>query len=201
MKLGVVSDIHCNIDGLRAGLDVMGAVDHLICLGDSIFEYRFSNEVTALLREREASVILGNHEEVFFGPLCERARSAAAIDRSLMAWLAERPSEIELSLAGKKIRLVHSTPWSPRGRYVTPGDPWLKKFGEVDADYVLYGHTHMQLAERVGKVMVVNPGSAGEGRDLRNDRLLSCAVIDLVADGVEFFNYPDPQFSSRAVAG
>jgi len=195
MRLGVVSDIHCNVEGLRAGLEIMGPVDRLICLGDSIFEYRFSNDVSGLLRELDALVIQGNHEETFFGPLCERARSAAFIDHSLMTWLAERPQEMELNLAGKKVRLVHSTPWSPRGRYVTPGDPWLKKFGEVEADYVLYGHTHMQVAERVGKVMVVNPGSAGEGRDLRNDRNLSCAVIDLAADGVEFFNYPDPQFA------
>ena len=41
-------------------------IDELICLGDSIYEYRFSNEVVRLLREREALVILGNHEEGFF---------------------------------------------------------------------------------------------------------------------------------------
>ena len=50
MKLGIVSDLHCNIDGLKHALDIMGSVDELLCLGDSIYEYRFSNEVVALLR-------------------------------------------------------------------------------------------------------------------------------------------------------
>ncbi len=68
MKLGIISDLHCNIDGLKQALDIMGSVDELLCLGDSIYEYRFSNEVVALLREREAHVNQGNHEEVFMGP-------------------------------------------------------------------------------------------------------------------------------------
>ena len=52
MKLGIVSDIHCNACGLMQALQAMGEVDELICLGDSIYEYRFSNEVVHLLRER-----------------------------------------------------------------------------------------------------------------------------------------------------
>src|ERR1700736_5478890 len=40
VKLGIVSDIHCNAAGLRAALALMGDVDELICLGDSIWEYR-----------------------------------------------------------------------------------------------------------------------------------------------------------------
>ncbi|MBT7941892.1 MAG: hypothetical protein HN719_00895, partial [Alphaproteobacteria bacterium] len=60
MKLGIVSDLHCNIDGLFQALEIMGQVDELLCLGDSIYEYRFSNEVVALLKERGAHVIQGN---------------------------------------------------------------------------------------------------------------------------------------------
>src|SRR5262249_1125853 len=66
LKFGIVSDIHCNAAGLGRALELMGDVDELICLGDSIWEYRFSNEVAALLKDRGAHTILGNHEEVFF---------------------------------------------------------------------------------------------------------------------------------------
>ena len=68
MKLGIVSDLHCNIDGLDRALEAMGAIDALLCLGDSISEYSFSNEVIGRLRELHALTILGNHEEVFLGP-------------------------------------------------------------------------------------------------------------------------------------
>ena len=64
--------------------------------------------------------------------------------------------------------MVHSTPWEPRGSYVLPHSAALERFGEADADIVLYGHTHRQVVRRIGRVLVVNPGSAGEARDPRN---------------------------------
>ena len=82
MRLGIVSDIHSNAPGLQRALELLGDVDELLCLGDSIFEYRFSNEVVALLRQRGAHVIQGNHEEVFFSPAgSPRARTRRAWTR------------------------------------------------------------------------------------------------------------------------
>ena len=75
MKLGIVSDLHCNIDGLDRALEIMGAIDALVCLGDSIYEYSFSNAVIGRLRALDALTILGNHEEVFLGAAGVRARS------------------------------------------------------------------------------------------------------------------------------
>lgn len=197
MKLGIVSDIHCNIAGLTEALRRMGDVDRLICLGDSIWEYRFSNEVVGLLRDRGADVIVGNHEEGFFGPHGARARGREGTDPGLMAWLAERPHRVELELGGKKLLLVHSTPWEPRGAYVHPHSGLLERFGEAEADIVLYGHTHEQLVRRVGRVLVVNPGSAGDARDSRNGRLLSCAVLDVASEEATLIDFPDPQSTPR----
>jgi putative phosphoesterase len=193
VKLGIVSDIHCNAAGLRQALALMGDVDELICLGDSIYEYRFSNEVVRLLRERQAQVILGNHEEYFFGPLGERARTRDNVDQGLAEWLAQQPHRAELTAHGRRVLLVHSTPWEPRGAYVHPQSALLARFGEAEADIVLYGHTHQQLERRVGNVLVVNPGSAGEARDHRNGRQLSCAVLDVASEEVRLIDYPDPR--------
>ena len=54
---------------------------------------------------------------------------------------------------------------------------------------MLYGHTHMQVAERVGGVLVVNPGSAGDARDHANGRRLSFAVLDTEAETVAFTDF------------
>jgi putative phosphoesterase len=193
VRFGIVSDIHCNAPGLRRALALMGDIDELICLGDSIWEYRFSNEVAQILKEREAHTILGNHEEIFFGPLGERARARDGIDRDLLDWLETRPHRIELDCAGKRLLLVHSTPWEPRGDYILPESAQLDRFGEAEADFVLYGHTHRQVVKRVGKVLVVNPGSAGDARDHHNGRLLSCAVLDTASDEVAIIDFPDPR--------
>ena len=190
MKLGIVSDLHCNIDGLDRALAMMGAIDALLCLGDSIYEYSFSNAVIGRLRERDAFTILGNHEEVFLGPAGVRARSGAEIDQPLLEWLARQPHRRDLRFDGKRILMVHSTPWEPRGSYVIPTSSELDRFGEADADIVLYGHTHRQVVRRIGRVLVVNPGSAGEARDPSNGGQLSCAVLDTVTEEVVVRDFP-----------
>jgi len=177
----------------------MGDVDELICLGDSIWEYRFSNEIVRLLKEHGAHTILGNHEEGFFGPQGARARQPEWIDRSLLGWLSERPHRLELQLGGKRLLAVHSTPWEPRGSYVYPHDSLLARFGEANADFVLYGHTHHQLVRRFGGVLVINPGSAGDARDTANRRQLSCAVLDTASEEVVVTDFPDRPQENREI--
>lgn len=189
MKIGIVSDIHGNLPGLLKAVELMGAVDELVCLGDTIFDYRFSNEVVGWLRENQVPTVLGNHEWVFLGPQGERARGAAGVDQELVGWLAGQPHRLELTRADKKLLLVHSTPWQPYGEYVLPGSRALQRFGEADADVVMYGHTHQQTAEWAGDTLIINPGSAGDARDHRNGRQLSCAVLDLAQGEVRIIDY------------
>jgi putative phosphoesterase len=193
VRVGIVSDIHCNAAGLAQALALMGDVGALVCLGDSIYEYRFSNEVVHLLQARGAAVIVGNHEEHFFGPQGARARARDGIEPALAEWLAAQPLRRALRVGGKRLLLVHSTPWEPRGDYIHPASPLLARFAEAEADFVLYGHTHQQLVRRVGRVLVINPGSAGDARDHRNGWQLSCAVLDTASEEVELIDFPDPQ--------
>ncbi len=106
MKVGIVSDIHCNVQGLDLALEAMGDIDELLCLGDSIFEYQFSNPVITRLRQRRAHIIQGNHEEVFLSPAGQRARQRAGIDPALLTFLAEQPSRRYLDIAGEPRHLV-----------------------------------------------------------------------------------------------
>jgi putative phosphoesterase len=197
LKVGIVSDLHCNLEGLDLALEAMGDIEELLCLGDSIFEYRFSNEVIARLKERGAHIIQGNHEEGFMGASGVRAREREGIDPELLAFLGEQPHRRYLELAGKRLLLIHSTPWEPRGEYVHPHSSKLDRFAEADADIVMYGHTHCQVVKRVGGVLVINPGSAGDARDSRNDRQLSCAVLDVVSEEVRVIDYRDPRYDRR----
>ena len=191
MKIGIVSDVHCNHAGLVRALRILSDADELICLGDSIYEYRFSNEVAGLLKDRGVHTILGNHEQGFLGAHGSRARQSDWIDHSLLQWLAEQPTRLELDLGGKKLLAVHSTPWEPQGAYVYPYSSSLERFGEVEADFVLYGHTHQQLVRRVDRVLVIKPGSAGEARDAGNGRQLSCAMLDTATEEVVVTDFPE----------
>ncbi len=193
MRIGIVSDVHCNHEALRIALDRMGDVDELLCAGDSVYQFRFSNEVMQILRERGARYILGNHEDVLLGKWGDRARSAGWVRADDLAYMAEQPSRLTTTLpGGKSLVMVHGSPWEPHNEYIYPNSAPLARFAEIDTDYAILGHTHYQMAERVGRTLVINPGSAGEARDARNHFRLSYAILDTDTDEVLFDDFPDP---------
>jgi len=192
MRIGIVADVHCNHEGLRIALARMGEVDELLVAGDAVYQFRFSNEVMELLRERGARYILGNHEEALLGKWGERARSASWVREDALAYMASRPHSLDTMVDGKRLVMVHGSPFEPHNEYIYPNSPSLSKLAGIDADYVVLGHTHYQMAERVGRALVINPGSAGEPRDARNGFMLSYAVLDTTSGEVTFDNYADP---------
>jgi putative phosphoesterase len=192
VRLGIVSDIHCNHEALLIALERMGPVDELLCAGDAVYQFRFSNEVIRILRERDARYVLGNHEEVLLGHWGERARSAEWVSRRELDYMAGLPSRIETAVDGKSLVMVHGSPFEPHNEYIYPNSPSLSRLAAIDADYVILGHTHYQMAERVGRALVINPGSAGEARDARNAFRLTYAVLDTATDEVIFDDFADP---------
>jgi putative phosphoesterase len=192
VRLGIVSDIHCNIEGLRTGLGMMGVIDELFCAGDSVFQFRWSNEVVELLRDIGAKVILGNHEETILGRDGERALANPKVRPELVDWLREQPYRIETVVDGKRVMMTHSSPWEPWRDYHYPHEAIWSRAANLDCDTLIVGHTHFKMAQRFGNVLVINPGSAGDPRDHRNDFQLSCAVWDTTSDEVIFYDYRDP---------
>jgi len=190
--MGIVSDIHCNIQGLEMALECMGRVDRLWCAGDAVYQFRWSNEVVSKLRELGAKVVLGNHEETILGPDGIRALSSPKVDQDLVAWLREQPYRIEEVVDGKRVLMTHGSPWEPWKDYLYPHESGWARASTLDCDTLIVGHTHYKMAQRFGDVLVINPGSAGDPRDHRNEFLLSCAVWDTTADEVIFYDYQDP---------
>jgi len=192
VKIGIVSDIHCNHQALAIALDRMGDVDELWCAGDAVYQFRFSNEVVGMLRERGARYVLGNHEEVLLGTWGERARSAAWVDQRELAYMAAQPARLEMTAGGKSLLMVHGSPFEPRNEYLYPNSATLSRLAALEYDYIVLGHTHYQMAERIGRSLVINPGSAGEARDPRNAFRLSSAVLETETGEVVFEDFQDP---------
>ena len=192
MKIAIVSDVHCNIEGLRRGLELMEPFDELFCAGDSVFQFRWSNEVIELLRDIGARVVLGNHEETLLGRDGERALSSPKVRPDLVEWLREQPYRIETVVDGKKVLMTHGSPWEPWRDYHYPHESIWAKAASLDCDTLIVGHTHFKMAQVFGSTLVINPGSAGDPRDHRNGFQLSCATWDTTSNEVIFYDYPDP---------
>src|SRR5207245_1995485 len=94
VKVGLLSDIHANLVALESVLAEMGAVDELWVCGDTVGYGPDPSDVLALLVERKATIVAGNHDRAvaagedldFFNP------PAAVAAKMHQAWLtsAER---------------------------------------------------------------------------------------------------------------
>lgn len=192
MRIGIVADVHCNHEALLIALERMGPVDELLCAGDAVYQFRFSNEVMGILRERQARYVLGNHEEVLLGRWGERARSAPSVRRENLEYMRGQSFDLDTRLNGKRLFMVHGSPWEPHNEYLYPNSPGMARLAQIDADFVILGHTHYHMARRVGRGLVVNPGSCGEARDHRNNFRLSYAILDTETEEVTFDHFDDP---------
>ncbi len=66
------------------------------------------------------------------------------------------PGSLDLTIDGLRIHVSH-------GHEL--GRPKPAQLAEAyDADVIVYGHTHIQVIERAGKKLVINPGAAGPRR-------------------------------------
>ena len=201
MRIGIVSDIHCNIQGLEEALTLMGDVDQIWCAGDSVFQFRWSNEVVEKLRDLGARVVLGNHEETLLGHEGERALARPTVRHDLVEWLRTQPYRVEEVVDGKHVVMTHGSPWEPWKEYIYPHESMWARAASLDCDVLIVGHTHYKMAQRFGTVLVINPGSAGDPRDHRNGFQLSCAVWDTTTGDVIFYDYKDPTRNFAASSG
>ena len=187
VKIGLISDIHCNLGGLLGALRELSDCEEILCAGDLLYQYRFPQAVLGLLNERGVRAIVGNHDRTI---LCTPSHPLrASVDPVALAYLAEIPRMLSLNLDGVRVAVFHGAPWddpdSTSATYIYPeNQDALRRVAQVDADVVVLGHTHRGFAVRVDGTLIVNPGSCGEPRD--GTDLLSCAVLDTRDGQVEF---------------
>lgn len=184
MRVAVISDIHGNLPALRAMLDAADGegVDAWICLGDVVGYYYWPAECLALLDERRATVIAGNHERFLqscrgdparlehltgrYGHGLQRALEClgeADLDR-----LAGLPERATVTLGGVTLALCHGAPWDGDAYVYPDAPPDTQARMVVDgAAFTLFGHTHYPVCWPLPAGQVVNPGSVGQPRDRR----------------------------------
>lgn len=194
MKYGILGDIHSNISALRAVLECMDAagVDTLISVGDVVGYGAAPSECIALLRERGAVVVKGNHDAACVNELDARsfnpyARAAVAWTRTMLSeeekrWLKGLPLVATL----EHCQVAHGTLHRPElFDYIlslSDADPSLD---EMTRPVCFVGHSHipltvMRFADDPGRTAytcdtevdlsetvkaLINVGSVGQPRD------------------------------------
>jgi putative phosphoesterase len=196
MKVGVVSDVHNNVEALTYALDRLRHCDLVLGLGDLVSDYHVDPRILRLARERGLVNIVGNHEKSIL--LHPGSQIRGALPADTLDFLRELPASREIELDGRRVHVAHGAPWDDpndyRCVYVIERDrqSLTRVADTARADVVLLGHTHRAMAVRVNSTLVVNPGSCGEARDAAQrltfaelDGGAGAASVFLVKHGLE----------------
>lgn len=185
MKIGVISDIHGNIDALETVLKELenNKVEKIFCLGDLIGGAAKSENVIKRIVEMKDKCICvkGNREKYIIDgmPLIvhdeKKKTSQEQLDRNewiknhltktSINYIHELPKEVIYEIDGKRIYLVHY-PMKEDGSFrrhikIANIEDNEKMFSGIDADIYLYGHTHKEIYNKNSNKIYINPGALG----------------------------------------
>jgi putative phosphoesterase len=197
MKIALLADIHANFPALEKALEVSQTegVEWFLVAGDLVGYYPFPGEVVDAVQERlanRACIVMGNHDhKVVTGEEFHESFSATTIARwqrrvlneGQLDFLRGLPQKIYHHMNGCRFLIVHGSPRAPLSGRITSID----QLETVDADIVVFGHTHKPALLKKGEVLWVNPGSVGQSRD--GDPRGSMAIINLPELEVRFIRF------------
>jgi diadenosine tetraphosphatase ApaH/serine/threonine PP2A family protein phosphatase len=197
MRIGILSDIHANLEALTQALAALERhrPDRVVCLGDVVGYGASVNECCDLVRKVAAVTLLGNHDAAVSGRMDYSFYYDAA--RHALDWTASR-------IAPDHLEWLRSLPYAHRmnGLQFTHGNPvnadsyeyvfaieqareLLPHLGEL-AEVNFIGHSHLckvfalaaggEVNEVVatrftlepGQKYVISVGSVGQPRDCDN---------------------------------
>lgn len=184
MKVGIISDIHGNMQALEAVLNDIEneSCEKIFCLGDLAMAgpepAKAIAKIKALYDEGKLELIQGNTDEMIsdFNTWGEQVKSkfpimgnalendVKVIPENLKNFLRNLPKQKELEIEGVKVLLVHGSP-RKNDENIAPDLP-IEQIEEMvantNADIIFCGHTHIPCGYQTRKKQtVVNVGSVG----------------------------------------
>jgi len=194
MKFAIISDIHGNLEGLTKALEIIDSknVGEIFCLGDIVGYGANPNECVALLRERRAQSIIGNHDQAVID--AKKAGTFNDFARQAVDWTVRQLTEanfkylagLPYSIQAHDCTFVHASPDKPdEWNYILSVFDAQEFFPFFTTPICWIGHSHRSAifcedmtTKKVekGKRYIINVGSVGQPRN--GDRRLSFGVFD-----------------------
>jgi len=201
LKIGIISDIHSNLEALEV---VLRRLEHegaetVYCLGDIVGYGANPNECVALIRQTCKACIVGNHDDALVGRTATHyfnSYAQAALDwtkRVITDENLEFLRSLPLTHAADSLFFVHATPADPTAwNYILRPDdaePHFRVMAEKTTAFIGHSHIPAQFDDSAGKC-IINTGSVGQPRD--RDQRACCALYDLQTKKMEWLReiYP-----------
>ncbi|MGI8892268.1 MAG: metallophosphoesterase family protein [Bacteroidia bacterium] len=183
MKIAIFSDIHGNDYALNEVLKsaVKEGIQKLLILGDFVGYYYNAHKVFEMLNDWDYSFIKGNHEGILDQVLQKNENLTEikrkygsghymAIERLSKEYLNRLISAQDLKIEkidGLTFKMCHGAPWDVN-EYIYPDSriDILEKCDDVNADFVLIGHSHYSFIHCNKGSILINPGSIGQSKNM-----------------------------------
>jgi putative phosphoesterase len=203
MRIGIIGDVHGNLAALRSVLDALNGcgISAILNTGDTVGYSAFPDECVELIAKARAVEVQGNYDEAVALGLADcgcgpASESLARLREASLRWTQRRINEQTrdhlrhlavirwLVLEGRNLLLAHGQVGGHGGATLErEQSAWAQRAGETGADIVVLGHSHQPKVERIGRTILVNPGSVGKPAD--GDPRAACAIVEITPTGVQ----------------
>lgn len=205
MKIAVISDVHGNLEALKAAITDIESkkVDTVICLGDLVGYGPYPNEVVKLIREKKLLTILGNYDAAVLEEKFNYIRDNE-VNKFCMPWAAKEltdenrryltslPRQINLEFQNKRFYFVHGSTRSINEYLKENSKEAEETMLSFDGDVLVCAHTHIPYNKIYGTKLLLNDGSIGKPKIGRpngtyliidvEENLISAEVIEFQYD-------------------
>lgn len=210
MRLGIISDVHSNIEALTKVFEEFEKrnVEKVICIGDTIGIGPYPEKCMDFLMQRKdmfISYVRGNHENYLLKGIPERnhfdegAKPLTEEEKGNHRWNHSRltdeqvefirniPNRDVVEVEGKKIVIEHY-PMDENGKFKTfhkvPTAEQLEESYDVkDGDIYLFGHTHVRCYYNEENKHFINPGSLGCPINVGG---ACCGILDIDENNINY---------------
>jgi diadenosine tetraphosphatase ApaH/serine/threonine PP2A family protein phosphatase len=203
--------VHANLQALEAVLAAL-TEERIVTLwvtGDTVGYGADPSDVLAMLRERGALLLQGNHDRaVATGEGLEFFNDRAAVAAQEHAkWLSAEERDLLAGLppvkAVERFTLCHGSLRDPMWEYVTSAAAATASLARAHTPFACHGHTHVPAlfqgepaalrlvhpkvdgTYELGAHCLINPGSVGQPRD--GDPRAAYAILDTTAGTATFY--------------
>jgi putative phosphoesterase len=211
LKIAIFGDIHANIHALQSAYAAALAQnpEKMYHTGDLGGYNPFVNEVVGFLIEKGIEGVQGNYDETVAN---DREHCGCKYEDPIQAELAHHsflwtkehsteksktymrnlPARIDFVAEGRKVALFHATPHKNNLYWYEerPETFFREMAAKVDADVLIYGHTHKPYRKDIDGKIFINAGSVGRPKD--GDPRTCVCMIDIQQNEVitEFLRVP-----------
>lgn len=177
----ILSDIHSNWEALKTILNDEN-YDLIMCAGDLVDFGPCPKEVVDFFRISNCFSVMGNHDwavisgndpgstNEIWKSICMKSAhyTKNVLGADNICYIKHLPFEKYIDIEGTRFYIVHAAPSNHLYKYIEPSasiEELEKEFNEIDADYIIIGHTHLPMIRKIKKSLIINPGSVGQPKD------------------------------------